>query len=74
MSNCPHENGRHVPRGFGRQTPWTLSQCHGWSVSLPTHRPVHATEARPTRFLLLHWNSQKSDRDEMQPGVRKKSL
>ena len=65
MSNYPHGNGRHMGCDFGERASLLGGFCAiapDWSASLPTHRPVHATEARPDALLLLHWNSQKSDR------------
>jgi hypothetical protein len=44
-------------------------------VCVPTNIPARTRNgSAPDALLLRHWNSQTSDRVEMQPGVRKKSL
>jgi hypothetical protein len=57
------------PHRFGRLEPTPRRVC------VPANTPARTCNGgAPDALLLRHWNSQKSDRVEMQPGVRKKSL
>jgi hypothetical protein len=57
---------------FGSADPLILvgPNDHPAAVS-DNHTGPHMQRKRARRALLRHWNSQKSDRVEMQPGVRK---